>query len=276
MKSLLNFIYRFHYAILFIFLETLALVLLVQHNDYQKSSFLNSSSTMSGKVFNTSHSISQYFGLRNEIKLINASLAKYRGIDKQSFKNNQVKLIEIYDSIYIQQFDMISAEVINNSVNKQNNFITINAGAKHGVRKEMAVVAHNGVVGVVKDVSDNFAAVISLLNHNLRVSAMVKRNGYYGSLVWEGINYRHATLTDLPNHVEVFAGDTIITSGFSTMFPKGEIIGIVTEVKDSRGGDFLEVVVELAVDFKSLSDVLVIDNLLKQEQLQLEERVEND
>lgn len=276
MKSLLNFFYRFHYTILFIFLETFALILLVQYNDYQRSSFLNSSNATSGRVFNTSHNISQYFGLRNENKLLNASLARYREMDKQSYKNNQVNLIEIYDSIYIQQFALINAEVINNSVNKQNNFITINAGRKQGLRNGMAVVAHNGLVGVVKDVSDNFAAVISVLNHNLRISAMIKRNGYYGSLVWEGFNYRQVTLKDLPNHLEIFIGDTIITSGYSAMFPKGEMIGVVSELKDSRGGDFLEVIIDLSVDFKSLSDVMVIDNLLKKEQLQLEERIGND
>lgn len=276
MKSLLNFIYRFHYTILFLFLETIALILLVQYNDYQKSSFLNSSSSMAGKAFNTSHSISQYFGLRSEIKLLNASLAKYREHDKLSFKNNQVKLIDIYDSVYIQQYELIASEVINNSVNKQNNFITINAGLKQGVDRGMAVVAHNGVVGIVKDVSDNFASVISLLNHNLRISAMIKRTGYYGSLVWEGVDYTKTTLIDLPSHLTVNIGDTIITSGYSAMFPKGEIIGIVSDVKGSHGGDFLEVVVDLSVDFKSISDVLVINNLLKEEQLKLEQSIGND
>jgi rod shape-determining protein MreC len=193
-----------------------------------------------------------------------------------SYIHNTISIIDIYDSIYIQKYQFIQGRVINNSTNKQNNYLTLNIGKRSGVHKEMAVISPVGVVGVVKDVSDNFSSVISLLNRNLRISAMIKRSGYFGSLYWDGKNYHYAKLTDLPNHIVVNKGDTVITSGYSAMFPKGEIIGIVDKVENQKGSDFMTVTVRLSVDFKKLDYVMVVKNLLREEQLQLEHNIDYD
>lgn len=276
MKSLLNFIYKYHYFILFIVLECLSVVFVIQYNNYQHASFINSSSSIAGSFYERVHSVTQYFSLRETNLELIESISKFKNQDKNSYKSNRITLSEIYDSVYIQQYDYLKCEVINNSVNKQNNFITLDKGLKHGIKRGMAVVSSKGVVGIVKDVSPNFASVVSILNQNVRVSAMVKKNNYFGTLHWEGDNYRYASLNDLPNHISLNTGDTIITSGFSSIFPKGELIGVVDEAKNSKSGEFYSVKILLSEDFKNITSVMVVKNLLKDEQLELERRSGND
>jgi rod shape-determining protein MreC len=208
-------------------------------------------------------------------ELVNA-VARYRNFSEDAYKNNQVSLVKVLDSVYIQHYEFIPATVINNSVNKQNNYLTLNVGTKQGIDKGMAVISPMGIIGIVKESSENFSSVISLLNQNLRVSGMIQRNGYFGSINWDGLDYQHVILSDLPSHVEVLKGDTIVTSGYSAMFPKGELIGMVDGVEKSERGDFLKVKVKLSVNFKNLSHVMVVKNLLKEEQLMLEKEASHD
>lgn len=276
MRSLLNFFLRFHFIILFILLEFFSFFLLIQYNDYQKSSYFNSSAAVSGRVYKSLSNVTQYLSLREKNKILVDALADYRTYDSSAFKSNRVALIDVLDSVYVQRFQFIPTTVINNSINRQNNYLTLDVGTKQGVNKGMAVVSATGVVGVVKDVSDNFASVISLLNQNLRISAMIKTNGYFGSINWDGADYRRVILSDLPSHIVVSKGDTVITSGYSSMFPKGELIGVVDEVEKSERGEFLQVYVRLAVDFKNISNVMVVKNLFKEEQLMLEKESSHD
>jgi rod shape-determining protein MreC len=276
MRSLLNFLLNFHFIILFLLLECFSFFLLVQYNDYQKAAFLNSSNNVSGRVYKTMFNMTQYLGLKEKNRELIDAIAKNRNYSKSAYKYNQISLIDVLDSNYIQQYKYIPTVVINNSVNKQNNYLTLNVGKNQGVDKGMAVVSPMGIVGVVKESSKNFSSVISLLNQNLRISAMIKRNGYFGSVNWDGTNYQRVILSDLPSHISIRNGDTVITSGYSTMFPKGELIGVVDEVEKSERGEFLEVKVKLSVDFKSISNVIVIRNLLQEEQLMLEKESSHD
>ncbi|MFA6404230.1 MAG: rod shape-determining protein MreC [Salinivirgaceae bacterium] len=276
MRSLLNFFYTYHFIILFLLMEFFSFFLLIQYNDYQKASFLNSSNQISGIVYKKFSSISQYLSLKDKnLQLMNI-ITDSRNTSLTSFKQYKVPLINVYDTIYQQQYQFLNATVINNSVNKSNNFLTLNIGRKQGIDKGMAVVSPEGIVGVVKDVSANYASVISLLNQNLKISAMFKKSGYFGSINWNGANYQYITFSELPSHVSVAIGDTVITSGYSAMFPKGELVGIVSEVDKSETGEFIEVKVQLAVDFKKLQHVMVIKNFLLQEQIQLETESSHD
>ncbi len=276
MRSLIDFIYKYHYFILFILLECLSVFLVIQYNNYQHSSFINSSNNVSGNVYNSLYGVTQYFELKAKNDELVNKLVSYHNQNKKAYKSNNVTLSELYDSIYIQQFEHVEANVINNSVNKQNNYLTLNRGLKHGVSKGMAVVSQYGVVGIVKDVSENYASVISILNQNLKISAMVKKNNYFGTLQWEGGSYQYTTLYDLPNHISLQKGDTIITSGYSAVFPKGELLGIVNKVQQRDGGEFLYVQVKFTEDFKKLTNVFVVKNLLKDEQIALERSSLND
>jgi len=276
MRSLLNFIHTYHFIILFLLMEFFSFFLLIQYNDYQRASFLNSSNQISGSVYKKFSGMNQYLSLKEKNLQLMNFITDSRNASLTSFKQEKVPLMNVYDSIYLQQYQFLPALVINNSINKTNNYLTLNIGRKQGIDKGMAVVSPFGIVGVVKEVSANYASVISLLNQNLKVSAMFKESGYFGSINWNGSNYQYVTFSELPSHISVAIGDTIITSGYSAMFPKGELVGFVSEVDKSETGEFLEVKVQLAVDFKRLQHVMVIKNFLYQEQIQLETESTHD
>ncbi|MCK9207539.1 MAG: rod shape-determining protein MreC [Salinivirgaceae bacterium] len=273
MRSLLHFIHTYHFIILFILIEFLSIALVIQYNDYQRAAFLNSSNRWAGGVYKKFSTVSNYLSLKEKNQELLNALAVSKDHSFNAFKQNAIGVADVMDSVYVQQYQFIPANIINNSVQKQNNYLTLDIGRKQGVDKGMAVVAPNGVVGVVKDVSANFASVISLLNQNLRISAMLKESGYFGSINWDGTNYRYITFSDLPNHITIHRGDTVITSGYSAMFPKGELVGVVDTVDQSQGGEFIQVRVKLAVDFKKVKNVMVVKNLFQSEQLMLEESV---
>ncbi|MDZ7635545.1 MAG: rod shape-determining protein MreC [Bacteroidales bacterium] len=184
----------------------------------------------------------------------------------------QEKFGEISDTISGINYSYLNARVINNSVNKQKNFITLDKGSRHGVTNGMGVASSGGVVGVVVGVSRNYAVVMSLLNTDFRLSASIARNDYFGSLAWDGINFRHARLSEIPHHVAVTEGDTIVTSGYSAIFPAGIMVGALTGGQ-KRGGDFVSLEVLLSVDFKKLTNVYLIGNLTREEKNNLEEEV---
>ncbi|MDQ2179865.1 rod shape-determining protein MreC [Marinifilum sp. D714] len=271
MKNLLHFIVRFHFTILFIVFEIFCLLLLVNYNNYQKSEFLNSSNAISGGIYEKVSSVTDYLSLAKTNEELNRENVRLRNLLHSSYKLTTDSSFVFLDTIYKQQYIYRTAKIINNSVNKQLNYITLNKGRIHGIEREMAVVTDNGVVGVVKSVSDNFASVISVLNDRLRISAKLKGNNYHGSLIWDGVDYRKAMLKDIPFHVKIAKGDTIVTSGYSAIFPEGLQLGVVDEVMTSSGGNFQNIKVLLSNDFKSLSYVKVVGDLMKEERLKLEE-----
>ena len=173
----------------------------------------------------------------------------------------------VQDSIPVYEY--IWAKQVNATYNRTKNYITLNRGRKNGLQKEMAVCTPEGIVGLIQDLSDHFAVVIPLINVDSRISAKIKKNNYYGSLQWDGNDYAYSYLNDIPYHVEVNAGDTIVTSGLSKIFPEGIVVGFVESV-DKETANFLKIKVKLAVDFKRINHVYVILNNKKNEQTSLE------
>jgi len=225
---------------------------------------------ITGGVYDRISSVADYLTLAKTNEELNRENARLNNIMAESFKMSADSSFFYQDSIYQQQYIYRTAKIINNSVNKQLNYITLNKGRVHGIKPEMAVVTANGAVGVVKSVSRNFSTVISLLNSRLRVSAKIKKNDYFGSLTWDGKDYRSARLFEIPFHVQIQTGDTIVTSGFSSIFPEGMLLGTVQKVLPTSGGNFHEVLVTFSNDFKNLSYVKVIGDLMKTERVELE------
>ena len=275
MKNLILFILRNHYVLLFILLESVSFVMVVRYNSYQHTSFINSSAAVAGRVNTVFSSVNNYLSLNQRNQELNDELARLRTMMPESSKIDTLAAQTAFDSVYTQQYEYLPCRVISNSV-KSANFLTLDIGSKHGVEPGMAVVSAMGAVGVVKAVSPNFSSVISLLNQNLKISAMLEKSGYFGSLGWEGGDYRIANLEDLPGHITVRKGDVVITSGYSTIFPKGVMIGNVESVTAHGVNGFMSASVRLSVDFKRLSNVQVVRNLLKKEQLELQEMSENE
>ena len=275
MRNLLRFIITYHFFFLFLLLETVSVILIVQQNNYQRAQFLSFSKSLQGSYYETSGGIREYLSLRQTNRDLYRENTLLRNRMDRLVRNQETSYTSGYDSIPHRQFSYIPARVINNSVNKQFNFITLNKGSFHGIEPEMAVIAPNGVVGVVYATSGNYSTVIPMINRNFRLSAKIRKNGYFGSLSWAGSGYGEAILEEIPYHVEIQTGDTIVTSGYSAIFPEGIMIGNITEF-EAREGNFYTIAVDIAVDFKNLLHVNVIHNLLLDEQRELERVSGND
>ncbi len=276
MKNIFVFIWRNHFVFLFLILQSFSVYLLVQNNDYQRASFINSANSVSGKFFSVYNGIREYFYLKQTNEDLAAENAELRKKQPNAFIRYDVKVFHIKDTVYRQQYTYRSAKVVNNTVNKRNNYLTLNRGSIHGMKKDMGVITPNGVVGIVKDVSENFCTVISMLHVNSKISAQIKNNNYYGSLVWNGNNASQVDLVDIPSHVKLHKGDTVVTTSFSKRFPEGIIVGTIEEFDLEAGDNFYTIKIKPGVDFRSVSNVYVVDNLLKNEQQQLEEDSTND
>jgi len=275
MRNLIQFILKYYFFILFVLLEVLAVSLVIQHNKYHKAYFMNFKHAFEGNLSEKFLNLKDYLNLRKENKQLIVEnnklynrLAKYKTLRSENQNNSE-------DSLYMGQYTYIPAKVINNSTNKQYNYITLNKGSRQGIKEEMAVVSADGVVGVVKKVSDNFSSVISVLNRQFYINAKIKKNGYFGPLSWNGKNYKQVILSQIPHHVKVEIGDTIVTSGYSAIYPEGIMIGVVSNF-EMKGGNFYEITVDLSTDFKNLSQVQVINNFKKEEQTTLENSAKND
>ncbi len=201
--------------------------------------------------------------------------AKLRSQLLTSYYQNNLTVNHINDTIYKQQYEYIPAGVVNNSVTKRNNYITLNRGSNHGILPQMGVISESGIVGIVMSVSPNYSTVLSLLNNNCKISAKVKKNGAFGSLVWDGDDPSIARLLDVNKHVPVATNDLVITSNYSTIFPEGIPIGKIYAHSLDAGDNFHTIKVELFTDFSTVSTVYVIRNLFKEEQQQLEGTIKN-
>jgi rod shape-determining protein MreC len=180
-----------------------------------------------------------------------------------------------YDSVMPDsiagRYHYTAARVVNSSVIRLSNYLTIDRGARDGIRPDMGVVSTQGIVGIVSTVSEHFSVVIPLLNPKSRISCKLKNGDYYGSLSWDGRDAQYANLEELPNHVEFQKGDTVVTSGFSAIFPPGIQAGTVVEMDNARNHNFYSLRVKLATDFQRLKSVRVIRNDFQQEQLAAEQ-----
>jgi rod shape-determining protein MreC len=274
MRNLLRFILKNHFIVLFIILEFLSLTFIVNNNSFQRSVFNNTFRSIKGNVYSVFDNFRHYMSLREANHQLIQENLELRNLLRNDYNTSLVEFINI-DSSYFPHYRFFKARVINNSANKQHNFITLNKGSIHGVEPDMGVISANGVVGIVEDVSSHFSSVISLLNTNLNISSKIKKNNAFGPLTWNGINYRTVILKEIPYHVKITPGDSIVTSGFSSVFPEGIFIGIISDFS-VKGGNFYEIEVDLANDFKSLSNVYLVQNFLKEEQNILEEVTTND
>lgn len=276
MVKIFKFFAKHYFVMLFILFEFITLSLVVSFNHYQRASFLSSANGFTGYFFEQSSDFSDYFNL----KAVNAQLAEenayLRSKLPSSFRNSRDYSSLVYDTLGREKYVFRNARVINNSVNKNFNYITIDKGSRQGIKPEMGVISAQGVVGVIKDVSDNYSTVLSLLNTRFKLSAKLKEEGDFGSLAWDGRSYDVATFNEIPKHAKLNLGDQVVTSGYSVIFPEGIPVGVVETFSLGEGESFYEINVHLAVDFKKLTYVEVVENKLKNEQLSLEKHTEDD
>ncbi|HXH99187.1 MAG TPA: rod shape-determining protein MreC [Sphingobacteriaceae bacterium] len=274
MRNLWIFLSKYNAFFFFIIFFTISIVLLLTYNSYQNASTWNSSNKIIGQAFQQSDQFKSYLKLGATNDSLSKENAWLRNQLKSSTFNDSVERGSVNDTIHHQQYRYIVAKVVNNSINRQNNFVTINRGLRHGIKRGMGVIGPTGIVGIIRDVSDNFARIQSLLHSQSRFSASV--NGNIGSLVWGDGNYdpRIAMLKDIPSHVILKRGNKVVTSGFS-LFPAGLDIGTVATTNPDGGNSFLNVKVKLSTDFSALQYIYVVTDLYAEEQQALEAKEEN-
>ncbi|MGL5226651.1 MAG: rod shape-determining protein MreC [Bacteroidales bacterium] len=277
MQNLFNFLLKHSSWFLFIFYLIISLSLLFSSNSYQRSVYLNSSNQVVGNLYTLSGEVKSYFDLgsvNKDLSNRNAELEKrvFELQEKLEAINANGVDTTYADSLVRSNYHFIPAKVVNNNVNQLENYITLNRGRLDGVEKDMGVIDHNGIVGIVSSVSDHFCVVISALNTKLRLSAKLKNTDYFGSLVWDGISPENILLEELPRHVVFNAGDTIVTSGYSTVFPEGIMVGTIEESEKQHNDNFFRMKVRLATNFYRLRNVRIIKDKYNAERKALEDK----
>ena len=277
MRNLINFLLKYNYWFLFVILEVASFVLLFRFNNYQQSAYFTSANTVVGAVYEVSGGISSYFHLKS----VNEDLLDRNMLLEEQINNLEKALKERQlDSIAVnsirkmpqKEYQLFKARVIKNSLNLADNYITLDKGSSSGIHSEMGVVDGNGIVGIVYETSPSYSVVISVLNSKSNLSCKIVGSDYFGYLKWEHGDSRYAYLKDLPRHAEFNLGDTVVTSGFSTVFPEGIMVVTVDGMSDSHDGLSYLLKIKLATDFGKLSDVRVIARNGQQEQKELENK----
>lgn len=251
--------------------------MLFRFNHYQHSVYFSSANVVAGKVYEVSGGITSYFHLKS----VNEDLLdRIMELEQQNRNLENALVKHLSDSTELNSirnlsdtdYEIFKARVINNSLNLVDNYITLNRGSKDGIRPEMGVVDGNGVVGIVYETSSHYSRVISVLNSKSSISCKIVGSEYFGYLKWEYGDARYAYLKDLPRHAEFNLGDTVVTSGYSTVFPEGIMIGTVDDMADSNDGLSYLLKVKLATDFGKVSEVRVIARTGQREQKELEQK----
>jgi len=277
MRNLVELILKYHFLIIFVVLQLFAFYLLVSGNNYQNNKFTNLTGDVSGSVLEHYHNFTNYINLNEKNDKLAEENAFLKQYEKYSLKKLFSDKVKIEDTLYQQQYLYMSAEVIDNSVSNKKNYILINKGRINGIMPEMGVISSDGVVGIVKSSSDNFSVIVSLLHIESKVSAFIEENNYFGSISWSGDDERSLLLNDIPNYVSLKKGYHVKTSGYSSAFPKGVPIGIIKSFERVENGSFYNIDVEVSTDFRKLSHVYIVKDLMKMERQKImEEATLND
>lgn len=276
MRRIIYLIKKFRYFLLFIILEILAFIIIIQDHSYHQSKFVNSANFFTGGLYNKANSVSEFFHLRKDNRLLseeNARLKNLLGKRENTYAIDSFTVIDT--SQYFQKYDYSVAKIINNNYTKRNNFLTLNKGAKHGLTPDLGVVNSKGIIGVIKNVSTNYATVLSILNSNSNINVRLKNSNHFGTLVWDGKDYNITQVIDIPRQAVVKAGDTIVTGGKSAIFPEGIEVGVVKDFKYAQN-KYQIINILLFNDMSAIGEVQIVKNLHKDEQVTLEQSVVNE
>ena len=277
MQSVINFLIKHNHWFLLLVLEGISFVLIVSFNSYQGATMFTTANSVAGNIYMAISDVDSYFGLKSE----NATLQEHNRELLGEVEMLRRELEALGDSSAVARlgkragaFSYYAASVVNNSINRIDNFITIDKGAADGLTTDMGVFDDRGVIGIVYRASDNFALVMPLLNSKSNLSCKIDGCNSFCSLQWQGGDTRYAHLVDLPQYATYEKGDTVITSGFSSFFPAGIPVGVIEETEEGDDEIFNRAKVRLFVDFSNIDKVYLVGNENKKEQELLEKGVE--
>jgi len=261
MRNLFILLWKSQFFLLFVILEVVSIYLITRSYSYHGALAHNTTSNVSGSLFSTYSEVTDYFNLKEDNLLLSQENAILRNELLSSYLVTDTQYV-YRDSLY----KFIPAKVVSNSITRSNNFIMVNKGSKHGVKKEMGVVSSKGAVGVVIGVSHNYSTIMSMLHKNMKISASIKKSGQLVSVVWDNNNYLYGSVIDIPSHIKLIQGDTIITSGNSLIFPEGIIIGTIDSHEKENDKQLSKATVRYITDFGTIKHVYIINSLMKTEQ----------
>ena len=279
MHTLLNFFIKHNHWFLFLLLEGIGVMLIVQFNNYQNAKMFTSANSVAGNLFAAITDVNSYFALKSE----NARLLQYNKELNGQVTALKARLAQHQDSAMVATlphkangFFYNSATVVNNALNAVNNYITIDKGTADGVEAEMGVFCNEGVVGIIYTASEHYSVVIPLINSKSSISCRVKGSDSFCTLQWDGSDTRYSYLVDLPRYTKFEIGDTVVTSGFSSIFPADIPVGIIERTEDSDDGMFAQARVELFTNFATLRKVYIVGNEGRKEQWELENSISKE
>ncbi|MDB4438996.1 rod shape-determining protein MreC [bacterium] len=274
MRNLINLILRYSALILFLLLELASFILIVNYNKSQKEIWAHSSNLLTGNIFEKVEGVQGFFDLQE----VNDSLIAENGKLLETIinyrinsKNNSFQRFEEKNTVY--NYNLIPARICNKTLNLRNNYLTLCKGSLDSLEVGMGVISNNGVVGIIKAVSRDFATVLMVINSESRISAKVTSKNYSGNLVWDDSDMRILSLLEVPKHAEISVGDSIGTSGYSIIFPPDIHIGRIKDYTLAGGSNNFNIKVEMEQDISTLEYVYVIKYLKSSEKdtlLQLE------
>ena len=276
MHNLTEFLAKHNHWFVFLVLEVVSMVLLFRYNSYQGSVWFSSANAVTGKVYEWDSAVESYFslsGVNSQLTQRNAFLEQQVRMLDDSIarltRSQEAAVTRLSSMVPFQGCRLIPAKVVANMVNRYDNLITIDKGSADGVKRDMGVVCGMGVVGIVYLVSEQYSIVIPALNSHSNISCTIQRRGYFGYLRWRGGSSQLAYLEDVPRHAHFKLGDNVVTSGYSSVFPPGVMVGKVLHVFNSADGLSYRVQVKLSTDFARLRDVCLVDDSALQERIDL-------
>lgn len=253
--------------VFFIFLQLIAVVLIFSRNSMQQSWLAGQTAAFNSWVSGYIDEGASYL----KLKQINEQLvAQNKALMEQVYGKNVTVIPQfrkVHDTIGGGQiYTFVDGDIIFNSINRKDNYFTINRGRRDGVLPQMGVMAPNGIAGIIINSTNSYSLAQSVLSLNkIKINAALKKSGYFGTLTWRGEDSRTMHLSDIPKYVPLQVGDTVITDGKSAIFPQGIMIGKVAGYEvDSKTG-FWDVAVELNEKMGNLSKVYIVKNLKKAE-----------
>jgi rod shape-determining protein MreC len=275
MRNLFRFIATYRLAFLFILLQIVSFALLFRSNSYHNAVFFHSAQGWIGTLYDWRSSATQYFELKKENEELAEENARLRRRLLRYQKDPDFKILSKKDSALRKRYRILQARVINSTIHRRNNHLTIDRGRKGGVKKDMGVVGPNGIVGVVRNVTGHFATVLPVLNTNFKASVKLKSNNAIGLLEWNGRGPRSARMVDVARHVKVRKGDSVVTRGAASIFPPGIPVGGVEEVRTDPSQNYHRIDLKLFTDFSRVHHVYVVEDRLKEEKEALEKNAKH-
>jgi rod shape-determining protein MreC len=276
MKNIFIFIRRYFNFLFFLVLQILSLTLLVRYNETHEAVYAGVANEVTGRINLQYNKVQNYFHLKENNRLLLEENTRLKNLMQINFENADSNRITQLDSVirdtlgHQRKYTWLPAKVVNNTVSQQYNYLTLHRGANQGVKKDMAVIGPQGVVGTVIEVTENFSRVMSLLHRNSKVSSMLKKEGVTGTVEWDGKDPHFLILRNIPKSIPVVKGDSVVTSSYSANFPSQIMVGTVEEVLNEPSSNFFIIRIKTSTNFYILEYVNLVENVQWAEQRRLE------